>query len=130
MPSLDHVLEKDWQRQVIELALLMGWQRPMHIYDSRRSEPGWPDLALVRDRLILLELKREKSTTTEAQKHWLTALADANVEVYVCRPRHLQPLSEVLHARGPIATWTADQRHARGHLLTELDTHLLERSAA
>lgn len=130
--SLDDILEREWQNQVVDLAKLHGWRRPMHIHDSRRSEPGWPDLALVRenDRLILLELKREKGATTAAQRDWLTLLASAGVEVYVARPRHLQALSRVFQARGPIERWTADQREARHTLLLELDTHIHRKEAA
>ncbi|RDI73289.1 VRR-NUC domain-containing protein [Gaiella occulta] len=123
--ALDDILEKDWQRQVIDLANTFGWQRPMHIYDSRRSEPGWPDLALVRDRLVLLELKRENGRLTADQKRWIRALLEAHVEVYVVRPRHYQELARVLQARGHVDGWTAAQYAARTHLLHELDHDLV-----
>lgn len=118
------MLERDWQAQVVHLARLHNWKRPMHIYDSRRSEPGWPDLALVRDRLVLIECKTETGRVTATQSAWLTALDRASVEVYVARPRHLQHLSRILQARGPVASWNADQREARGHMLLELHQHL------
>lgn len=113
--------EKEWQRQVVELAKTLGWRRPMHIYDSRRSEPGWPDLALVRDRLVLLELKSETGRLSVPQIDWIKALTAANVEIYVAKPRHFYVLALVLQARGPVEKWTADQHEARGHLLLELD---------
>lgn len=113
--------EKEWQRQVVQLARTLGWHRPMHIYDSRRSEPGWPDLALVRDRFLLLELKTDTGVISAHQAGWIQRLTAANVEVYVVRPRHLQHVARILQARGPVAGWTVDQREARGHLLLELD---------
>ncbi len=118
------MLERDWQRMVVDLARTLGWERPMHIYDSRRSEPGWPDLSLVRERLVLLELKREHGKVSDAQKHWIASLTHANVEVYVARPRHLDALAAVLSARGTVDRWTAAQREARGELLLELDQHI------
>lgn len=95
LPLAD-LTEREWQAQVVELARLLGWRRPMHIFDSRRSEPGWPDLALVRDRLVLVELKREGGRTTPAQRSWIRALLAANVECYVVRPRDLDDLARVL----------------------------------
>lgn len=42
------VRERDFQAAVMELARLLGW-RVYHTWDSRKSEPGFPDLVLVRD---------------------------------------------------------------------------------
>lgn len=122
---LHDILEKDWQRTVRDLARTLGWRRAYHTFDSRRSDTGFPDLVLVRDRVIFLELKRETGTTTQAQRDWITALHHAQAEVYVARPRHLQALATVLGPRtGP--NW----HEARGHLLLELDQHLTRDAAA
>lgn len=58
-PALDWVTEKEWQAQVVELAQTLGWKKAYHVYDSRRSHSGWPDLVLVRERILYVELKRE-----------------------------------------------------------------------
>lgn len=84
--------------QCSQLAKQMGWRR-FHTFRSERSEAGWPDDALVRDRLILLEYKTEKGKLSDAQKDWIRALLNAQVEVYVCRPRHLSELAHVLRWR-------------------------------
>lgn len=73
------ITEKQLQANVIELAGYLGW-RCYHTHDSRRSQPGFPDLVLVHpDHGILFrELKRERnSPTTEAQRDWLYALQTA-----------------------------------------------------
>ena len=90
--------EKTWQGQVVQLAKQMGW-RVYHPLRSKGSAPGWPDLSLARDRLILLELKRESGKLSDAQQDWIRALLQAKVEVYVCRPRHLDELARILQAR-------------------------------
>lgn len=114
---LDEILEKDWQRQVRQLAKTLGYHVQYHTFDSRRSDTGFPDLVLAKKgRLVFLELKREKGRVTEAQAAWIRALKDANAEVYVCRPRHLQQLAAVLGSTG-----TAGYHEARGWLLLELD---------
>lgn len=92
------VLEREWQSQVIKLAKTLGW-RTYHTFDSRRSTHGFPDLVLVRDRVIYLELKREKGRLTDEQKDWLQHLLAAGAEAYVARPRHLDALGAVLGAR-------------------------------
>ena len=97
---LEDFTEKEWQAQVVSLAKQMSW-KIYHPFRSDRSEPGWPDLSLVRDRIVMLELKTEKGKLSDAQKDWIRALLNAQVEVYVCRPRHLEELAYVLQTRLP-----------------------------
>jgi len=79
------ISERDWQNQVRELALLHGWLI-YHTHDSRRSDPGFPDLVLVRERVVYAELKREKGKLTAEQKAWRYSLNGAGAETYVWRP--------------------------------------------
>lgn len=95
---LEDLSEKEWVAQGVQLARAMNWKR-YHTFRSDRSEPGWPDDALVRERLILIEWKTEKGKLSDAQKEWIRALLKAQVEVYVCRPRHLEDLAVVLQTR-------------------------------
>jgi hypothetical protein len=120
MTALVDMLEKDWQRQVRQLAEHLGYRRAYHTFDSRRSDTGFPDLVLVgHQRVIFLELKREQGKVSAVQAVWISALRDNNAEVYVARPRHLQALATLL---GPKDTQAWHE--ARGLLLLELDTHL------
>lgn len=110
--NLADISEKEWQAQVVELARMLGWKR-YHTFRSDRSSPGWPDEALVRDRLILLELKTEQGKLSPAQKEWIRALLDAGVEVYVARPRHLEQLAAILTSRGyPVRSDLRDETWA------------------
>lgn len=89
--------EKEWQAQVIELAVLYGWF-VYHTFDSRRSNAGWPDLVLCRPttgELIFVELKTDVGRLSPAQRSWLRVLEDCNQEVHVWRPRDF----EAVHAR-------------------------------
>lgn len=97
-PSLDDVLETTLTSQVVQLAKSTGWLR-YHTYRSTRSAAGFPDETLIRDRVIFLELKREKSKTSELQRQFLRALVKADAEVYIVRPRNLQALACVLASR-------------------------------
>jgi hypothetical protein len=92
--------EREWQREVVALAKHMGW-RHYHTHDSRRSEPGWPDLALVRDRLVLAELKTETGRVSAAQERWLSLLSSAGVETYLWRPSDRDEVIRVLSRRRP-----------------------------
>lgn len=68
--------EADYQAQIIEFAELCGW-RVYHTHDSRRSHPGWPDLALVRGKeLVFLEVKGAKGRLTREQGEWISVLKD------------------------------------------------------
>lgn len=78
--------EKQLQGVVVQLARLNGWLA-YHTFDSRRSEPGFPDLVLVRGvRILYRELKTEKGRVTVPQQAWLDALAAAWADVAVWRP--------------------------------------------
>lgn len=91
------VTEKDFQRQVLDLAGIYGWSS-YHPMLSKWSERGWPDLALCRPpRLVFAELKRETGKTSEHQDRWLDLLgACPSVEVYLWRPSDLDRVAEVL----------------------------------
>jgi hypothetical protein len=78
--------EAQWQTIVIEVARLNGWWVHHH-YDSRRSEPGWPDLVLLRDgEALFVELKREDGKVAAAQAYVLDLLESAGCEACVWRP--------------------------------------------
>jgi hypothetical protein len=98
---LADMTEKEWLSQVKELAQALGYKRAYHTFDSRRSSSGFPDLVLVRDRVIFLELKTERGKLSDQQKEWLRALERAGAEAYVVRPRHLELLMAVLRSRTP-----------------------------
>lgn len=117
---LADVLEKELQADVKQIATVLGWRRSYHTFDSRRSDTGFPDLVLVRDRVVFCELKRERGKTTDVQREWLRALRKAGAEVYVVRPRNVDAFARVLGSRagsGLVA-------EARGELLLELDREL------
>lgn len=97
---LELLAEKEWQAQVVQLARTLGYQHLYHTYNSRRSHSGFPDLVLVRDRVIYLELKTETGKLTAMQRQWLDALRHAGAEAYLARPRDLQPLADVLARPG------------------------------
>ena len=82
-----HISEKDFQDTVVTLAKQMGW-KVYHTYDSRRSEPGFPDLVLVKDRIMFIELKSWDGKETPAQAEWMRALGHAEGLVAIWRPQH------------------------------------------
>jgi len=75
-----------------EYATLKKWLC-YHTRDSRRSEPGFPDLVLTRGgRLIFAELKKEGEYPTKEQRKWLLQLDkvannwNESVDAYVWYP--------------------------------------------
>lgn len=130
------ITEKTFQRSVVDMARGLGWgvtlsaRRSMlgeaasfkvepppldglifHPQYSLGSEPGWPDLTLVRRRdrrLIFAELKAEKGVLSVRQVEVLDLLREiqglvvygddvrGRIEVHVWRPSDLDAIAEVL----------------------------------
>lgn len=80
--------EKELLAAVRQVAQLTGW-RVYHTHDSRRSEAGFPDLVLVRDRVLYRELKTARGRTTPEQDAWLEALRATGADADVWRPQDL-----------------------------------------
>lgn len=81
--------ERQLQGAVIDLCQLYGI-RWYHTYDSRNSEPGWPDLALCGPRgFMLRELKAEHGVLTSDQDEWGHLLRNAGENWDVWRPTDL-----------------------------------------
>ncbi len=58
-----------------------------HVFDSRRSEPGYPDLTLVGlSGVVFRELKSSTGRLTPAQRTWLDRLSQAGADADVWRP--------------------------------------------
>lgn len=75
MSPLKAQSEAAFQQQVVNLAAYYGW-RTYHTHDSRRSNPGFPDLVLVRPpELLFVELKTDKGRVRYQQQDWLDDLA-------------------------------------------------------
>lgn len=87
--------ERELQDAVIEMARLFGW-RVAH-FRVALTKRGWrtpvaadgagfPDLVLVRDRVIYAELKGDGGRIRPDQQEWRDALLEAGEEVYLWRP--------------------------------------------
>lgn len=77
-------------------ARLCGWLS-YHVYDSRRSTPGFPDCVFLRDdRQVVAELKTETGRLTKDQKKWLAAFVAVGAEVYIWRPSDWKQVEKVL----------------------------------
>lgn len=96
------ITEKQFQRQVSDLALLRGWKRQYHTWNSRRSAPGFPDLVLIRRKgerceIIFAELKVGKNVPSEAQFAWLEDLRDCDgVRAYWWTPTDWAEIDRLL----------------------------------
>jgi hypothetical protein len=95
--------EIEFMRHVIAYATARGFM-VYHTHISKRSNEGWPDLAMVRNgRMVLAELKREKGgRVSPAQREWLQQLrlvserSGGAVECYLWRPSDWQSIESVL----------------------------------
>lgn len=80
--------EAGFQRAVIDHARRLGWYS-WHSYNPRyRSEAGFPDLMLVKDRLVFIELKAyydngKAGRVMPEQENFHQMLKEAGQEVYV-----------------------------------------------
>lgn len=91
------VSEREFMEQVRQLAELQGFLI-YHTHDSRRSNPGFPDLFCVRNgKALAIELKVGHNRLTTAQEEWLVQLqAVPGIETFIFRPDDWSRLEEVL----------------------------------
>ena len=90
-----HMTEAQLQAAVIECARRLHYD-VYHTYTSRRSEPGFPDLVLIRkdpriglpSRFIVAELKAPGGRVSPDQERWLRNFEAMGVPAYVWRPSH------------------------------------------
>lgn len=97
--ALHLVTEKHLQDTIVQAAQLSRW-RVFHVFDSRHSEAGWPDLVLIKPpRIIFAELKRETGKVTAEQAHVLELLEACGLTVAVWRPSQLDDVLAILQER-------------------------------
>ena len=90
------VSEAAFMAEVRKLATAHGWTS-YHTRDSRKSDKGFPDLALVRPpRLIFAELKVGRNQPTQEQGEWLDRLRACGIPAYLWRPEDWPRIVEVL----------------------------------
>jgi hypothetical protein len=99
------VTEAEFQGAVIEAARFLGW-RVAHFRTARTSHgwrtpvaadgAGFPDLCLVRERVLFVELKAEKGRLNDEQGRWLAALGFAGAHVHCWRPSDWPSIEEAL----------------------------------
>jgi hypothetical protein len=90
--------EAQFQTIVTRLAKAEGWVI-YHPRISQFSPPGWPDLVLVRDRILFRELKTDKGPISDAQIGWITKLRDAGGDADVWRPADMDLIRDTLTRR-------------------------------
>lgn len=78
--------EAELQANVMEAITTLGLLG-FHVFDSRRSNPGFPDVVAVgRNGVLYRELKTETGRVTRMQQYWLDTLRAAGQDVDVWRP--------------------------------------------
>jgi hypothetical protein len=101
------VNEAQWQAQVTDFAERRGWGwahfRPAMTqrgnWVTAVSGPvgkGWPDLSLVRERVVFVECKAERGKLSPEQIEVLGRLNRAGAETHVWRPSDWDTVQEVL----------------------------------
>lgn len=84
--------EAQVQQTIVDDARLLGYL-VYHTYDSRRSEPGFPDLWIVGyGHLLVLELKTARGKVTDAQQRWISQLVAAGVDARIYRTQEWRTL--------------------------------------
>ena len=92
------ITEKAFQQDILDSARKLGWLC-FHTFDSRRSEPGFPDIIAIRGATMLcLEVKDEDGEPSSAQEEWLARFQQVKyVEASLVRPEHRDQVNDVLN---------------------------------
>jgi hypothetical protein len=92
--------EAVWLAHLRALATTLGWL-VYHTHNSQRSASGFPDLTLVRERVVFVELKRQDKAAklSPAQEVWRDRLLAAGAEWYCWRPMDADDAISILGRR-------------------------------
>lgn len=86
--------EKQLLQGVVHLAVMLGYCHYHNLY-APGSDPGFPDLVLVRElpdpRVVFAELKGVRGVVSERQRAWIEILRGAGAEAYIWRPDVIEP---------------------------------------
>ncbi len=108
--SGERLSERDFERQVLELARLTGW-RTAHFRPTKTSKgwrtpvsgdgKGFPDLVLVRPpEIVFAELKAASGRVSSEQEAWLEALSRCEgIETRLWRPSDFEEIQAMLCER-------------------------------
>ena len=95
--TIPDILERDFQRQVLQLAEMCGW-KSAHFRPAMNAKGQWrtavagqgkgfPDLVLVRPgRVLFVELKSRTGKLSLDQVAWIDSLRAAGADVRVWQP--------------------------------------------
>lgn len=110
-PTVSVMTERQLQALVMDLIDALGLVG-FHVFDSRRSNPGFPDVVAVgRHGVLYRELKTARGRLSPMQVYWLDTLLAAGQDAAVWRPedwpdritRELRALSAVVTEK-PVPT--------------------------
>ena len=102
-------------RQVFEAMGFLTY----HTYDSRRCPPGFPDLWVIGfGKLLVLELKAGRNTTTTEQDRWLAELRAAGIDARVYHVSQWPSRNIVKELQAVKDTWRKQHRGER-HVRTQ-----------
>lgn len=92
--SMTHEQLDERVRQMCELLNLLHY----HTYDSRKSQPGFPDWYIAGEAIYHVENKAGNDTLTADQRKWCFALVDRqpHVHCWVVRANTIDLLDDVL----------------------------------
>lgn len=102
--------ESEFMHQVIDLAHVFGWLvahfRPARTARGWRTPvsadaAGFPDLVLVRERVLYAELKSDTGKLSAAQEYWLLRLRNAGQVCHVWRPADWPAIMTILQEITP-----------------------------
>ena len=105
MGQVRPISEAEFTVQVIALAQLHRWLvthfRPGRTAGGWRTAvsgdgKGFPDLVLVRRRVLWVELKTGRGKATPEQERWLDSLRQAGQEVYLWKPLAWEEIKKIL----------------------------------
>lgn len=90
--------ERDFQREVIEVARSFGWT-DFHVLrsDLSKMRPGFPDLFLIRPpNIVWAELKAKNGKLSDAQKDMCEMLKESGQNIYVWHAENEKDWDEII----------------------------------
>lgn len=100
-----NLTEKQYQRQIKDMASALGWTRIYHTQYSLGSDPGYPDLTITGKQplgVVFIEVKGRTGRASKEQEQYCRDIQAGGCHAYIAFPKDVEAVEALLRGELPL----------------------------